>query len=62
MVLADYRQVENFNGAEVNRAVPGLINTGDTSPERIGESSASGFTLLRKPINPKQLLQLLQQA
>ncbi|NUB05104.1 response regulator [Azospirillum sp. Vi22] len=63
LVIADYRLVGEETGADVIRylrtafgiAVPGIILTGDTSPERIREASRSGFSLLHKPITPQDL-------
>jgi signal transduction histidine kinase len=67
LILADYRLAENVNGADAIRAVftrlartiPAVIITGDTSPDRIREANASGFTLLHKPLDPEQLHQLM---
>ena len=66
LILADYRLAENVTGADaihaviarLGRAVPAVIITGDTSPDRIREASASGFRLMHKPIDPDQLLEL----
>ncbi|MNW03871.1 hypothetical protein D3C71_1998680 [compost metagenome] len=43
-------------------AVPGIILTGDTSPERIREASRSGFFLLHKPIAPPDLAAAVRNA
>jgi signal transduction histidine kinase/ActR/RegA family two-component response regulator len=67
LILADYRLAETITGADairaviacVGRAVPAVIITGDTSPERIREAQASGFTLLHKPLDTRQLQELL---
>jgi CheY-like chemotaxis protein/anti-sigma regulatory factor (Ser/Thr protein kinase) len=69
LILADYRLGENVNGAEairmviarIGRTVPAVIITGDTSPERIREASASGFRLLHKPLSPQTLNELLSE-
>jgi signal transduction histidine kinase len=63
LILADYRLAENMTGdmairaviARLGRAVPAIIITGDTSPERIREANASGFKLLHKPLDPQEL-------
>jgi two-component system CheB/CheR fusion protein len=51
------------NGAQVithirqtfSRAIPGILITGDTAPERIREAHDHGFTLLHKPVEPARL-------
>jgi signal transduction histidine kinase/CheY-like chemotaxis protein len=68
-ILADYRLAANAIGADViraviaqlDRAVPAAIITGDTSPDRIREASASGYRLLHKPLNPDSLRLLLSE-
>jgi CheY-like chemotaxis protein len=68
LILADYRLAANLTGADAIRAViarlggtvPAVIITGDTSPERIREASASGFRLLHKPLDPQTLHALLR--
>ena len=70
LVIADYRLAGEETGAEVIRrlrsafgiAVPGIILTGDTSPERIREASRSGFSLLHKPIAPPDLSAAVRSA
>lgn len=67
LILADYRLADEVNGADVIRAVitaldrqvPASIITGDTSPDRIREATASGFNLLHKPLDPQILEALL---
>lgn len=67
LILADYRLADNVTGADAIRAVtaflgrtlPAVIITGDTSPDRIREASASGFKLLHKPLEPGELQRLL---
>ncbi len=39
--------------------IPGILLTGDTSPDRLKEASASGFHLLHKPIRPAELSRLV---
>lgn len=63
LILTDYRLGEGNTGEDairrirtyLSRHVPALIITGDTSPERIREASASGAQLLHKPLNTDQL-------
>ena len=63
IVVADYRLRDGQTGddaiaevrEEVNEDVPALIVTGDTSPDRLREASASGFRLLNKPVVPEEL-------
>ncbi len=67
LILVDYRLADDMTGADMVRAVnarlgrtvPAVIITGDTSPDRIREASASGFKLLHKPLEPRELQRLL---
>jgi signal transduction histidine kinase len=66
-VIADYRLREGENGiaaigkirAAHGAAIPGVIVTGDTAPDRLREAEASGYHLLHKPVRPIQLRALL---
>jgi signal transduction histidine kinase/CheY-like chemotaxis protein len=57
-ILADYRLQEGATGlqairaihAELGRAIPATILTGDTAAERLAEAKAGGFRLLHKPV------------
>jgi CheY-like chemotaxis protein len=40
---------------EYNDAIPGMLITGDTAPDRIKEAQASGCLLLHKPV-PNEVL------
>lgn len=70
LVIADYRLAEPITGADALRRIlsacppttVGAIVTGDTSPERIREAVASGFTILHKPIEPAALRKLVESA
>ena len=70
LIVADYRLGGEETGADVIRdlrdafgvAVPGIILTGDTSPERIREASRSGFLLLHKPVAPPDLSAAVRNA
>lgn len=63
VIIADYRLRDCRTGAEAiravhamtGRAVPALLLTGDTSPDRLKEARRSGFTLLHKPISIGEL-------
>lgn len=63
VIIADYRLRDCRTGAEairtvhatMGRAVPALLLTGDTSPDRLKEARRSGFTLMHKPITIGEL-------
>jgi hypothetical protein len=63
LIVADYRLGEGATGldaiealcAHIGRSVPAIIVTGDTSPSRIKEATASGHRLLHKPITGEEL-------
>lgn len=63
LIIADYRLGDGATGldaiaalcAHIGRAVPVIIVTGDTSPTRIKEASASGHRLLHKPVTGEEL-------
>jgi CheY-like chemotaxis protein len=63
MVVSDYRLREQHTGLEaiaalrelLGNALPALLITGDTLPERLLEARASGLPLLHKPVSPSQL-------
>ncbi|MBP2292375.1 PAS domain-containing hybrid sensor histidine kinase/response regulator [Azospirillum rugosum] len=69
VILADYRLREGRTGTEAirdvcdlyRRAIPSIIITGDTAPERIREAEASGISVLHKPVTPPVLLSALTQ-
>ncbi len=69
IILADYRLREGRTGTEAirdlcdmyHRAIPSIILTGDTAPERIREAQASGISVLHKPITPPVLLNALSE-
>jgi DNA-binding response OmpR family regulator len=48
--------------AEVGSALPALIVTGDTAPDRLREASASGHPLIHKPLQPALLRAFLRNA
>lgn len=64
LIIADYRLRDEQTGdsaiervrEEVNEDIPAMIVTGDTSPARLREATASGFRLLHKPVVAEDLL------
>ncbi len=62
LIVADHR-LRGATGAEaittlrreIGMTVPGIILTGDTSPDRLRQAQASGFGLLHKPVHPNAL-------
>jgi CheY-like chemotaxis protein len=63
LIIADYRLRDGVTGLEaiealcayLGRAVPAVIVTGDTSPSRIKEATASGHRILHKPVTGEEL-------
>lgn len=63
LIIADYRLGDGATGldaiealcAHIGRSVPAVIVTGDTSPSRIKEATASGHHILHKPITGEEL-------
>lgn len=63
MIVSDFRLPGRLTGVQtvtkvgerLGRAVPGLILTGDTAPERIRDAVATGCRLLHKPVTPDDL-------
>jgi CheY-like chemotaxis protein len=63
LIIADYRLGDGTTGvdaiealcAHIGRLVPAVIVTGDTSPSRIKEATASGHRILHKPITGEEL-------
>jgi signal transduction histidine kinase/CheY-like chemotaxis protein len=63
LIIADYRLGDGTTGvdaiealcAHIGRSVPAVIVTGDTSPSRIKEATASGHRILHKPITGEEL-------
>ncbi|WP_439669719.1 histidine kinase [Cupriavidus necator] len=70
LILADYRLAEGLTGiaavgmlrASLGRAVPALIVTGDTAPDRLQALHDSGFPVLHKPIQGEALRAALHRA
>ena len=67
VLISDYRLRGQRTGAQaiaevrelLGSAVPALMITGDTAPERLREALGSGVPLLHKPVAPKQLYRAL---
>jgi CheY-like chemotaxis protein/anti-sigma regulatory factor (Ser/Thr protein kinase) len=63
LVISDTRLAAGQSGIEAieglraaaGEAIPALVITGDTAPERLREASAGGFPLLHKPVSPMAL-------
>lgn len=70
LIVADYRLKDNATGVEaikslsayLGRTVPGIVVTGDTSPSRIREATASGFRILHKPVSGDDLREAIAAA
>lgn len=69
LIVADYRLRDNKTGAEaieairdeLNQAIPAIIVTGDTSPERLQQLTMSGLPVLHKPVSASALRAAIQQ-
>ena len=69
LIISDLRLRDHENGIDVirelqaqyNEDIPGLLITGDTSPDRIRQSAESGFQLLHKPIAPGRLQKAINE-
>jgi CheY-like chemotaxis protein len=70
LIIADYRLGDGATGvdaiealcAHIGRSVPAVIVTGDTSPSRIKEATASGHRILHKPITGEELQEAIVAA
>ncbi|HLN22956.1 MAG TPA: PAS domain S-box protein, partial [Patescibacteria group bacterium] len=70
LIVADYRLRAGRNGAEAirhirrifDRAIPAIIITGDTAPERIREARTHGLDILHKPVQPMALKAVIAEA
>jgi signal transduction histidine kinase/CheY-like chemotaxis protein len=69
-IIADYRLREHQTGDEAIRrihaawdqAIPAMIVTGDTAPERLRLATQSGIALRHKPVSPSRLRAFLRNA
>lgn len=70
LYLVDYKLGSQGNGAELleyfkrwdSGLVPGIIMTGNTSPEFIRSTVVAGYTLLHKPVKPAALRALMARS
>lgn len=68
-ILADYRLGGQETGSdairrlrlEFGKSIPGILLTGDTSPDRLQEAKSSGLDLLHKPISSKVLMGVIER-
>ena len=68
-ILADYRLKDGRTGTEAIETVrsrhgaqiPAILVTGDTAIDRLRDAAASGLPILHKPVNGRQLQDLLRQ-
>jgi PAS domain S-box-containing protein len=68
-IIADYRLQNGRLGTDAvravqqacGRAIPAIIVTGDTAPERIAEVKASGFAMAHKPVDPDRLHSFIEE-
>ena len=69
VIVADYRLKHGRTGVEAIRSIqerfgesiPGILVTGDTGADRLREAAASGLPILHKPVNGKQLQDLIER-
>lgn len=69
LIISDFRLRNHLNGVDaveairesLERPVPAIIITGDTSPERLREISGTGLHVMHKPVNPDELQARMQQ-
>lgn len=68
LIIADYRLRADRTGSQAidrirrqcGETIPALIITGDTDPERLRETQASGHMLMNKPVPPARLRAFLR--
>lgn len=69
-ILADYRLKEGNTGTEAIQTlrdtfganIPGVLVTGDTAVDRLRNAAASGLPILHKPVNGRQLQDILHRS
>ena len=69
LLVVDYRLRHHASGIETighlralaGSAIPALVITGDTAPDRLREAQESGHPLLHKPVKPAQLRTVMRQ-
>ena len=68
LAISDYRLRQNMTGIQaldmitlrLGHAVPAILLTGDTAPERMTEALQSGLLMLHKPVTPDGLQRALR--
>jgi signal transduction histidine kinase/CheY-like chemotaxis protein len=68
LLVVDYRLRRQSSGLETierlrdlaGSAIPALVITGDTAPDRLREAQESGHPLLHKPVQPAQLRSVMR--
>jgi two-component system, sensor histidine kinase len=63
LIICDYRLRDGENGirvierlrSEYNEAIPAMLITGDTAPDRLAEAKASSLLLMHKPVSNGKL-------
>ena len=48
--------------AQAGRAIPAILITGDTAPDRLQEAARLGLTVLHKPVSPEALAAAMADA
>ena len=69
IIFADYRLKDGLNGAQAIRQIqglfgpdiPGILVTGDSSPDRLRDAAASGLPIMHKPVKSIQLRALVSR-
>ena len=67
-IIADYRLKEGQTGVDAIEsvrtrygvAIPAVLVTGDTAVDRLRHAAAAGVPILHKPVNGRQLLDMLK--
>lgn len=68
-ILADYRLKDGNTGTDAierlrgtfGETIPGVLVTGDTAVDRLRHAAASGLPILHKPVNGRQLQDILSR-
>jgi signal transduction histidine kinase/CheY-like chemotaxis protein len=69
VLVSDYRLRHGTTGdhairvvaEKLHKHIPAVIITGDTSPKRVKELTRSGYKLMHKPVEPQDLLVMIDQ-
>lgn len=69
VLISDYRLRRGHRGDHAIKTVvdaigynvPSVIITGDTSPQRVKELAGSGYKLMHKPVEPRELITVIDQ-